>query len=235
MDRYRQLTQAVERLRNQNKARSAQRFFKTGPGQYGEGDIFYGLTVPESREVAKKFPDLSLRDLDRLLASPIHENRLIGLLIAVGLYDKMPKKRTAIFSWYIKNLKRADNWDLVDSSADKIAGRHLRGKDAAILRRLARSDNLWERRVAIVATFAFIKEGRYEDTLAISTMLLSDPHDLIHKATGWMLREVGKRDIKTLERFLERYASRMPRTALRYSIERFPEKKRKYYLSMKKV
>ena len=206
-------------------------FFKTGKGEYGEGDKFLGVAVPESRAVAKKHVSLPLKDLKNLLRSLIHEERLTALLILVERYKQGNKQqRDQLYKYYLKNTRYVNNWDLVDLTADKIVGQHLYDKERGILYQLAKSKNLWERRIAIVATFWFIKNNEFVDTFKISELLLNDKHDLIHKAIGWMLREVGKRDGPTLERFLKRHYQNMPRTMLRYAIERFEEGKRRRYL-----
>ena len=216
------------------KAKVLQRFFRTGPGDYGEGDIFLGLKVPETRVVAKKFSSLSLPEVEKLLESGFHEERLAALLILVQKFSEgSDEEKKRIFDFYLGHSSRVNNWDLVDLSADKIAGEYLFGKDKAVLRRLAGSNGLWERRISIVATYAFIKKNSFDDTLAISGLLLRDKHDLIHKAVGWMLREVGKRNQSIEEEFLEKHYRGMPRTMLRYAIERFSEKKRKAYLEGK--
>jgi len=209
------------------KAKVYQRFFKTGIGEYGEGDVFVGLTVPKSREIAKKFFNLELKEVKELLNSKIHEERLIGLLILVYNYPKNKKK---IFDFYLENINRINNWDLVDLTADKIVGNYLIDKDKKLLYKLAKSGNLWERRISIVSTFHFIKNNKFEDSLKLSEILLKDNHDLIHKAAGWMLREIGKRDQEVLERFLLKHYTEMPRTMLRYAIERFDGDKRRFYL-----
>jgi 3-methyladenine DNA glycosylase AlkD len=175
-----------------NKAAFLKRFFKTGKGQYGEGDVFLGITVPKQRKIAKKYLDLSLHDLSSLIKSKVHEERLTALFVAVYKYKKFQIKKE-IYQWYIKNAKQVYNWDLVDSSAPYIVGDFLKDKDRSILFKLAKSKNLWEKRIAILSTFAFINQGEFKDTFKIAEILLSDTHDLIHKAVGWMLREVGKR------------------------------------------
>lgn len=214
------------------RAATLGRFFKTGKGEYGEGDRFLGLTVPQTRKIAQKYASLDLEHILGLLKSEYHEERLVGWLILVQQYEKgnsADKKK--IFELYLNNLPLLNNWDFVDLTAPKIVGNYLLSyEDNGLLQKLARSDNLWERRVAIVSTYALIKTGRFKETLNIAEMLLKDTHDLIHKAVGWMLREVGKKDKRTLERFLKKNYAHMPRTALRYSIERFPEKERKNYL-----
>ena len=242
------------KLKNPKKAEILQRFFKTGKGEYGEGDIFLGITVPKQRLVAGKFKEASLNDLQKLLSSKIHEYRLTTLIILTLKYKKAEEnEKKKIFDFYLKNTKNINNWDLVDLSAPNIVGEYLLNKKCHpefnsgsyeipkqvrnnkkyanhILYKLANSKNLWEKRIAIISTYAFIRKDMYEDALKISEMLLSDKHDLIHKAVGWMLREVGKRDLKTEEDFLKKYYKKMPRTMLRYAIEKFDENKRKFYL-----
>ncbi len=214
------------------KAAVMQRFFKTGPGEYGEGDVFLGVTVPQSRKIARKYSDSAdLASIGNLLRSKVHEVRLVGLLILVRKYESGEKR---IGEFYVKNLRHVNNWDLVDLTATSILGAHLASGDRSLLYTLARSANIWERRVAIVATYYFIKRNDFADTLKLSELLLSDNHDLIHKASGWMLREVGKRDLAVEEGFLKVHCARMPRTMLRYAIERLPEKKRKFYLSVER-
>jgi 3-methyladenine DNA glycosylase AlkD len=216
---------------NPEKAKILSRFFKTGKGQYGEEDVFLGITVPEQRSVAKRYPDLPLREIRNLLSSRVHEHRLVSLLILVAQYRRSDETgKREIFTFYLDTTRHINNWDLVDLSAPNILGDYLLDKDRAILYRLANSKDIWERRMAIMATFAFIKDDQFEDTLRISEMLLHDVHDLIHKAAGWMLREIGKRDRKAEEQFLKRHSVEMPRTMLRYAIEQFDEKKRKVYL-----
>ena len=206
-------------------------FFKTGKGEYGEGDKFVGIKVPVQRKIAKQFCELSLEDLQTLLNSKIHEERLISLLILVAKYDKANEKvKEKIYRFYKKNSRKVNNWDLVDLSAPKIIGTHLLNSDKKILYKYALSNNLWKKRISIISTYSFIKNHDFKTTLEISDILLNDDHDLIHKAVGWMLREVGKQDINTLERFLKTRYNKMPRTMLRYSIEKFAEKKRKKYL-----
>ena len=213
------------------RAAGAQRYFRTGIGEYGEGDHFLGVVLPDLRRLARKHAHLSLADCRALLASRHHEARLLALLVMGQAYEHGgERERAAIYRLYLDSTDRINNWDLVDCSAPQVVGRHLLERSRAPLRRLARSKSLWERRIAIVATHRFIRNDEFEDTLAIADLLLHDEHDLIHKATGWMLREVGKRDRAALERFLKpRYAG-MPRTMLRYAIERFPERLRQRYL-----
>lgn len=221
----------LKKLGSPAKAKELQRFFKTGPGQYGEGDVFRGVMVPEQRKVAREFSELSLTETRKLLKSKIHEERLTALLILVARFKKADaSNQEKLYKFYMSNLRYVNNWDLVDLSSHYITGSYLYDKDRAPLYKLAKSDDLWERRVAIVSTCYFIAKGDLTDTFKISKMLLKDEHDLIHKASGWMLREAGKRDIAKLEKFLLRHYKTMPRTMLRYAIEKFPEKKRQSYL-----
>lgn len=221
----------LQECANPEKAKILSGFFKTGKGQYGEGDIFLGITVPEQRRIARKYSALSLRGLRALLSSRIHEHRLVALLILTEQYRKGDNgNKKEIFDFYLGKTRHINNWDLVDLSAPNILGDHLLDKDRSVLCQLAESESLWERRMAIMATFAFIKRNDFEDTLRVSTLLLHDTHDLIHKAVGWMLREIGKRDRKTEEEFLRKHCREMPRTMLRYAIERFDEEKRNAYL-----
>jgi 3-methyladenine DNA glycosylase AlkD len=229
-----ELRKNIKTLRSKEVADTMQWFFKTGKGEYGEGDIFAGLKVPVQRKIAKDFRDLSKTEIKQLLASPVHEERLISLFILVEQYEKgSEKEKEKIFKFYLKNRKGINNWDLVDLSAPKIVGKYLLEKDKSILVKFASSKNLWERRIAILSTYEFIRNNNFKPTLEIAEILLNDEHDLIHKAVGWMLREVGKKDLQTEEKFLRKYYKTMPRTMLRYSIEKFPESKRKKYLQGK--
>ncbi|HXX58657.1 MAG TPA: DNA alkylation repair protein [Thermodesulfovibrionales bacterium] len=228
----RNLKEDLRKLADPERARILSRFFKTGKGEYGEGDVFLGITVPQQRRLAKMYPDLSLEDIGKLLWSKAHEERLVSLFILITQYrrsDRVGKEE--ILNFYLRNTKRINNWDLVDASAGPILGDYLTDRDRSVLVKLARSTDLWERRIAIMATFAFIKDNDFGDTLRIAELLLRDGHDLIHKAVGWMLREVGKRDREKEKEFLERHCHEMPRTMLRYAIERFGEKERKDYLN----
>ncbi len=217
---------------SREKAEVLQRFFKTAPGQYGHGDVFLGVTVPATRAVAKRHPSLSFSDLTQLLHSKIHEERLLALIILVLRFKNSDEVlRQEIYDFYLKNTRYINNWDLVDLSAKYIIGAHLFKKNKDILLRLAQSKSLWERRIAIIATFYFIEQRRFEETFLIAEILLNDEHDLIHKAVGWMLREVGKRDQKAEEKFLGQHYRNMPRTMLRYAIERFVPQLRKAYLA----
>lgn len=216
------------------RAVSSARFFKTGKGEYAEGDVFIGLTVPQTRSIAKKYWQLPFADIKELLQSHIHEFRLCALLILVERYTTESDMHERIYSFYFDNIAQINNWDLVDSTAQYIVGDYLENKSRKILYTLAHSKKMWERRIGIVATNAFIKKHQFADTLAIAELLLNDEQDLIHKAVGWMLREVGKQNRSVLEGFLRKHAHHMPRTMLRYAIEHFPQTKRKIYLEMKK-
>ncbi len=222
------------RLANRQKAGIARRFFKTGPGEYGEGDEFLGVRVPELRRLAREFQDLPLQEVGILLRSGIHEERALALLILIRAYPRREaEEQGRIYRFYLDHLRYINNWDLVDLSAEHIVGAFLKDGSKRILHRLARSGNLWERRVSILATFHYIKRNEFSETLRIAGMLLSDEEDLIHKAVGWMLREVGKREPAALEGFLREHYRAMPRTMLRYAIERLPEPKRQRYLKGK--
>ena len=224
------ITEQLKILGNKTAAVHAQRFFKTGPGQYGEGDLFLGINVPVLRKLAKEHCDIALDNAVELLQSPLHEIRLLALLVMLLQY-KRGTDQTAIYRAYLANTHWINNWDLVDVTAEHIIGAHLFERNRQPLYKLARSKSLWERRIAIIATFYFIRRNQFDDTLAIAGLLMNDKEDLMHKAVGWMLREVGKRDLKTEEDFLIPRYNQMPRTMLRYAIERFPETKRLAYLS----
>lgn len=224
------LKKDLAKIASPQKARLLQGFFKTAKGQYGEGDVFLGIIVPHTRSIAKKYSAMPLSDVRKLLYSRIHEERLAAIFI---LLEKYKTEKELIFWFYVKNAKQVNNWDLVDASAPGIVGKFLIDKDKKILRKLAVSKNLWERRISIVATYEFIRNKKYSETFAITKLLLNDSHDLIHKAAGWMLREVGKKDEARLEDFLKKHSAFMPRTMLRYAIERFEEGKRKNFLSVK--
>jgi 3-methyladenine DNA glycosylase AlkD len=224
----------LRKLANKNKAKILQGFFKTGPGEYGEGDVFLGITVPVLRRLSKEYNALSPGQIVRLLRSKVHEERLLALLILVRVFsngDSVLQKK--IYATYLKNTKYINNWDLVDLTAPNIVGSYLLDKSRKPLYVLAQSNDLWKRRIAILATFSFIRQNDFNDALRLSRILLADKHDLIHKAVGWMLREIGKRSLPAEERFLKRYYKKMPRTMLRYAIERLPEAKRKRYLTGK--
>ncbi len=219
---------------NKEKALILQKFFKTGIGEYGEKDIFIGVSVPEIRKISKKFQSLSYDKIIILLNSKIHEERMAALFIMINRYKKKnSSEKKKIFEIYLKNINNINNWDLVDVSCSHIIGNYLIDKPRDILYDFADSNNLWKKRISIVSTLTFIKNNDYCDTLKISKKLLKDGHDLIHKACGWMLREVGKRDLEKLENFLDLNYNEIPRTMLRYSIEKFSDNKRKYYLYLK--
>ena len=220
----------IKKFSNPERAKVSGWFFKTGKGDYGYGDKFIGLTVPLQRKIADKFVDISLKDLGKLLKSDIHEHRFIALEILVMKYEKGLENKKKIIDFYLKNTKHINNWDLVDTSAPYIMGNFLLNRPKNILYKLAQSKNIWERRIAIVSTLEFIRNNKFSDTIKISKILLKDSHDLIHKAVGWALREMGKKNEKMLVGFLNQYYKKMPRTALRYSIERLSEKQTKFYM-----
>jgi len=231
MNDLQSLQNDLNKLKNPVKQKVFLRFFKTGKGEYGEGDQFLGLTVPQQRAIAKKYQDLSFNALQKLLNNKIHEYRLVALLILVASFNKAGElDRKRIVDFYLKNTRNINNWDLVDLSSYHILGVYLLDKDRSVLYKLARSKDLWEKRIAMISTFTFIKQNQFKDTLKLAKILLHDKHDLIHKAVGWMLREVGKRDQKLEEEFLQKYYKTMPRTMLRYAIEKFNPKKRQYFL-----
>lgn len=233
-----QLIKKAKTLYSPERAEHSRYFFKTGPGQYGEGDVFLGLSVPEMRTLAKECQNLELKDVKILLADKIHELRLIGLTILVEKYQKAKDDRTRkiIYNFYLKHRAAANNWDLVDLSVYKIMGDYLvrYPEERTILDKLIKSKNMWERRLAMISTMAFIRQGESEDVLKLAEALLNDQEDLMHKASGWMLRELGKRDENKLCQFLDQNIKKMPRTMLRYAIEKFPENKRLKYLKIKK-
>jgi 3-methyladenine DNA glycosylase AlkD len=225
--------QAIKKLGNRARAAANRRYFKTGPGEYGEGDIFIGLTVPTIRKLAVVYRDLPLQEIEKLLRSPIHEVRLLAVILLISLFERSDiNVRTRIYLAYLKAIKKyINNWDLIDISAEHIVGAYLEGKPKNVLAKLARSKNVWERRVAMLATFRYIKTGRATLALRIAAILVNDRHDLIQKAVGWMLREIGKRCGQDIEKaFLEKHARKMPRTMLRYAIEKFSPAERAYFL-----
>ncbi len=247
---YKNIASKLNSLASAQRAKTSAWFFKTGEGEYGQGDIFIGISVPVMRKAAREFRDLGFEEITWLLQSNIHEYRFVALEILVMQYetglrhaeagsglakagDEKAQKR--IFDFYIKNIDRVNNWDLVDTSAPYIVGHYLFSRNKAILYKLAKSKVIWRRRVAIVATQYFISQGKFEDTLALAELLLADTHDLIHKAVGWMLREVGKRSPETLTKFLDKQYLIMPRTMLRYAIERLPAEQKAYYLKKSKL
>ena len=222
-----QIIKDLKEVADEKLAKNYARFFKTGKGEYGEGDKFLGMRVGTIRKIAKKHKEISFDDLEKLFEGEYHEYRLAAIFILKHKYKEDPKK---VVEMYLKNLKYVNNWDLVDLSAPKILGRWLLDRDRKILYKLAKSKDLWEKRVAILSCFTFIREKDYDDALKISEILLNDSHDLIHKAVGWMLREIGNRDLGVEEKFLKKYYNQMPRTMLRYAIEKFEESKRLDYL-----
>lgn len=232
-----QSLKTTQQLKSDETAGNLKRFFKTGKGGYGEGDVFLGLKSAQVGEVVKNYSDLPLTDCIKLLHSKYHEERMIALQILVSKYKraKSETEKKRIFGIFLKNTKYINNWDLVDANVEHVIGDYLYDKEKDTLCAFAKSTLLWERRIAIISTFNYIKRGEYKETLKIAKMLMRDKHDLIHKAVGWMLREVGKRcDEKVLTDFLNEYATKMPRTMLRYSIERLPKDKYYYYLKLKK-
>lgn len=235
-------TAVIKRLKelgSEEKAKNCAWFFKTGKGQYGYGDIFYGVTVPEQRIVAKEFRDLNLDEIQKLLDNKYHECRLTALIILANQAKKTKTEQDlkVIYAFYLKNSARINNWDLVDTSAHYIVGAYIYkyNKDRKVLYKLAKSKLLWERRIAIIATWYFIQQNDLDDTFELCIQLMQDEEDLMHKACGWMLREAGKKDVKQLSTFLNAYAHKMPRTMLRYAIEKYSDAQRKKFLKIKKV
>ncbi len=225
---------ALKEKASAERARTNAWFFKTDPGSYGAHDRFLGITVPEVRKVARAYARLPLPELRTLLRSAYNEERLLALIVMVDRFGKADEReRRAVFDLYMKERAHVDNWNLVDASARAIVGEHLVGRDRSLLYRLARSRSLWERRIAIVAAWAFILRGDLDDIFALGELVMDDEEDLMHKALGWMLREAGKKDVRALESYLRANIGSMPRTTLRYAIERFPEAKRKRYLALR--
>jgi 3-methyladenine DNA glycosylase AlkD len=237
MSEFKAIHDALQSMANPAKAKILSRFFKTGPGEYGEGDRFLGIVVPKIRTVVKQHRQATLGDIRKLLRSPFHEERLTALLILVGQYTRGDEARKqAIYDLYLASTSSINNWDLIDLSAHHIVGAHLYGKDPSVLTRLAHSKNFWERRIAMLATYYFIRRGKSREALRIAGLLLHDPEDLIHKAVGWMLREVGKHCSREEEcKFLDRHAAVMPRTMLRYALEHFPDPLRIRYMRARKT
>ena len=231
MNKVQILKTELKKLSSPKTRTVVENFFKTGPGEYAEGDIFLGVSVPNIRKVAKKFYTLTFQEMESLFLSKTHEHRFIVLVMLCENYRKgNGKDKKEIYNFYLNHTENINNWDLVDISAPKIIGTYLGDKERKILYKLARSKNLWKRRIAIVSTFAFIRNNDFFDTLTISELLLNDSEDLIHKACGWMLRESGKRDEKVLKQFLDKFRDQMPRIMLRYAIEKFSKTERKKYL-----
>jgi len=232
----RALQKRIRALSNPRDAGFLQRFFKTGPGEYGEGDRFLGIRVPVTRRLIREYQGPAIPAARLLLTSRYHEERLLALLLLVRAYPRAtPEAQAEIYRFYLANTRYINNWDMVDCSAPQIVGRHLLKRDRRVLNRLARSRNVWERRIAVLATQYFIRSGEFKPTLELAERLLNDSHDLMHKAIGWMLREVGHRDRAVLESFLDRHAARMPRTMLRYSIEKLPPRPRSRYMKARSL
>ena len=225
------IEQRLRSLASREKAAVLRSFFKTGPGQYGEGDIFLGISVPQLRKLARECANTTLNDSTKLLRSPVHEQRLLALFLLIQSFSGGDHYRQEkIFKLYLKHRRYVNNWDLVDLSAPHIVGKYLYDKPRDVLYRLARSRSLWERRISVISTLYFIRQNRFSDTLRVSRILLQDEHDLIQKAVGWMLREIGKRNLEAEKGFLDAHYRKMPRTMLRYAIERFPKTMRMRYL-----
>lgn len=226
-----ELKKDLKRFADKDRAKHSAGFFKTGKGEYGEGDKFLGVSTPDSRKIAKKYKNMELAGLQKLLRSQYHEERFVALVILTQKYKRGDQeKKKKIYNFYLNNTKHINNWDLVDVSAYKILGDYLLNKDRKVLYSLTSSSSLWERRIAVIATFQFIRNNEFGDTLKISRRLLKDNEDLVHKAVGWMLREVGKRDKAVLDKFLLQNHKIMPRTMLRYAIEKHPQQERQEYL-----
>ncbi len=230
---FREAFEELEKYADPEKAEHSKRFFKSRPGEYGEGDIFLGITVPNQRKVAKKFKRMPLHEVEKLLQSDMHECRLTASMLLVYRIEKAEQEiidETAEF--YLKNLKYINNWDIVDSSCRFILAKYLENRDRDLLYELASSDDLWEKRIAMITCYYYIKQNDFKDALAIAEILVNDKHDLIHKAVGWMLREIGNQNQDTEISFLEKHCKNMPRTMLRYAIEKFNEPLRQYYLNL---
>ncbi len=227
------LKKELEAKANPEKAKILSRFFKTGKGEYGHGDVFLGISVPMQRAAAKRYHSIPLKETEKLLSSNIHEHRLTALAILVNRFRKSGPERKEIYRLYLRNTKRINNWDLVDISAPNIVGEYLIENPAErkVLYRLAESKNLWEKRISILSCLAFIRKNDFDDVLKICEILINDSHDLIHKASGWMLREIGKRSLETLYEFLDKHYKQMPRTMLRYAIEKLSDEKKAFYMN----
>lgn len=232
MGKKEKVIQNLKAFASKEKAEVLKRFFKTGKGEYAEGDVFIGITVPNIRSVCKKFyKELSLDDLDFFISNPIHEYRLFALICCTYSFERADGvERENIFNWYLKNIDFVNNWDLVDLSCHEIVGEFLKGRDRKVLYDLIGSGCMWYQRIAIVSTYSFIRENDFKEILFFAKKMLCTEYDLIQKAVGWMLREVGKRDVGVLKEFLDMYCEVMPRIMLRYSIERFDHNERKRYL-----
>lgn len=231
---FKEIQQRCRQLANPKDAKFLQGFFKTGPGDYGEGDVFHGIRVPVSRKIARDYKHADLATVEQLLESKFHEERMIALFILTYLYEQSnPEQQSELCDYYLTKSHRINNWDLVDCSAHKILGNYLLKRNKQIIYDLSHSESLWEKRIAIVSTWTLIRDGQLQPTLRICKTLLTDEHDLIHKACGWMLRELGKKEPTLMESFLGNYYKKMPRTMLRYAIEKLPQAKRKAYLQGK--
>jgi 3-methyladenine DNA glycosylase AlkD len=227
-----EISRLLRSLADPERAEHSGRYFKTGQGEYGEGDRFLGIRVPDIRAQVKKCEAVSLENIQLLLMSDYHEERLFALLLLVRKFAKGDEKeKAAIFNLYLNNTHRVNNWDLVDSSASHIVGGYLESRDKQLLYKLAKSASVWERRIAVISTFQFIGNNQFDDALKLAKLLLDDEADLIHKAVGWLLREIGKRSVAVEKAYLQAHCKKMPRTMLRYAIEKFPEQERKKYLS----
>lgn len=234
METYNQILEALQLFASPEKAKKSQYFFKTHKGAYGEGDTFWGVTMPEIRSIAKEAYPVDLDCIKKLIHNPVHEVRMCGAILLVIRFEKHKKQaevQKETVQFYLQHTRNFNNWDLVDASCPKILGQWLVDKSPDILYQLAKSDNLWEQRISIVSTWMLIRKNIFEPTLKLAEIHLNHPHDLMHKATGWMLRELGKRDKFMLEGFLIKHYKNMPRTMLRYAIEKFPEQERQQYLS----
>lgn len=230
MPSLKEVQKTLRQFKNPQYAAHSQKFFKTGKGEYGEGDVFLGIRVPQVRKVAKQFKELSFKECEQLLKSKFHEERLLALVILVHKFQKGDEKiKERIFKLYLRSPKYINNWDLVDVSAHKILGPYVEGKDLSVLDELAQSKNLWKRRMAMISTFHFLRDRNFSPILRVAKILLNDDHDLIHKAVGWALREVGNRHLNTEKEFLKKYYKTMPKTMLRYAVEKFPKELRKKY------
>lgn len=231
MSRCKEIQQALRSLGDKEIAQHSRKFFKTARGEYGEGDQFIGVRVPVTRKIANTYKNTPLIEIEKLLSSKFHEERLLAVIMLANVAKTADEQLLkTLYQIYIKNSKYINNWDIVDSSAPHIVGKYLYNNNRSPLYKFARSRSLWEKRISIISTLYFIKQDDYTDTLAIAEILLNDSHDLIHKACGWMLREVGNRNIEAEEAFLRQHYQHMPRTMLRYAIEKFPEVKRQKYL-----
>lgn len=229
---HQKVIEELKERANPEKAKHSHRFFKSGPGEYAEGDKFLGINVPEQRKVAKKYRDLPAEEIEKLLENEWHEVRLTAAMLMVYKVEKGNEEELeAMTKLYLKNIQAFNNWDLVDSSAHQILGRFLEDKERDLLYDFAHSNNLWMKRIAMITCFRFIRNQDYEDALNIAEILVNDEHDLIHKAVGWMLREIGNRNLETEELFLKKHYQTMPRTMLRYAIEKFDESLRLKYLN----